>query len=256
MFEVKTRRRATTRLGVVLVAMVAMASLGVGLAHAAPPFTISITEPVTIADLTVTLSGTADSPSHTTHHIVIDWGDGSADDDIQLGDGPGPWNWGPIDHTYAAAGTYTITTTIIHASDTGNDQGQSATDSTVVVIEEPCPEEGCPEPDPCVEDPTLPECQEPTDDGGEETPPPVVTPPADDAPEVLGEVKKPKPLAKTASPATTALWAAIIVLLIGATVRYCAVEPATAVVVAAPQREDLVAKSLELVSRLVRTRGR
>jgi hypothetical protein len=254
MFEAGTRRRLGTRLGVVLVAIVAIGSLGMSFALAAPPFTISITEPVTIADLTVTLSGTADSPSHTAHHIVIDWGDGSTNDDIQLGDGPGPWNWGPIDHTYAEAGTYTITTTIIHASDTGNDQGQSATDSTVVEVVDPCPEEGCTEPDPCVEDPTLPECQEPTDDGGEETPPPgVETPPPADEPDVLGTVKK--PLAKTASPATTALWAAIIVLMIGATVRYCAVEPAT-VVAAAPQREDLVAKSLDLVNRMVRSRGK
>lgn len=240
MFEAGTRRRSSAKLGVVLVAIIAIGSLGMSFAHAAPPFTISITEPVGVADLTVTLSGTADSPSHTTHHIVIDWGDGSTNDDIQLGDGPGPWNWGPIDHTYAAAGTYTITTTIIHASDSGNDQGQSATDSTVVEVTEP---------DPCVEDPTLPECQEPT-------PPPTVepTPPADE-PEVLGEVKKPKPLAKTASPATTALWAAIIVLMIGATVRFCAVEPAP-VVAAAPEREDLVAKTLDLVNRMVRTRGR
>lgn len=241
MFDAGTRRRLSMRLGVVLVAIVAIGSLGMSNAHAAPPFTISITEPVGISDLTVTLSGTADSPSHTSHHIVIDWGDTNTDE-IQLGDGPGPWNWGPIDHTYAEAGAYTIVATIIHASDNGQDQGQSATDSAGVVVTEP---------DPCVEDPTLPECQEPTDDGGE-TPPPVVTPPADE-PEVLGTVKK--PLAKTASAATTALWTAIIALMIGATIRFCAVEP-TRAVASVREREDLVAKSLDLVNRMVRSRGR
>lgn len=240
MFDARKRR---LQLGVVLVAMVAIASLGMSAAHAAPPFTISINEPVGIDGFTVTISGTADSPSHTTHHIVIDWGDG-ATDDIQLGDGPGPWNWGPLDHEFAA-GEYHITATIIHASDNGNDQGQSAVDSVDVIVTPP---------DPCVENPQAEGCE--SDDDGGETPPPTVTPtppPADDT-QVLGEVKKPKPLAKTASPATTALWAAMIVLMIGATIRFCAVEPATEVVYAKPERDDLVARSLELVNRMVRSR--
>jgi hypothetical protein len=241
MFDAGSRR---LRLGVVLVALIAIGIFGMGAAHADPPFTISITEPAGVNNLTVTLSGTADSPSHADHHIVIDWGDSSTDDTIQLGNGPGPWNWGPLDHTYGGAGTYTITATIIHSNDTGNDQGQSTSDTTTVEVG-----------DPCVENPEAEECQ-PTDDGGEETPPPTVEPtppPADDTPEVLGTVTKPKPLAKTASPAITALWTAIVVMMIGATIRYCAVEPATTIA-AGPEREDLVAKTLELVNRMVRTR--
>ena len=240
MFDARKRR---LQLGVVLVAMVAIASLGMSAAHAAQPFTISITEPVGIDGFDVTISGVADSPSHTTHHIVIDWGDG-ATVDIPLGDGPGPWNWGPLTHTFAA-GEYHITATIIHASDNGNDQGQSAVDSVDVVITPP---------DPCVENPQAEGCQTPTPTP---TPTPTenpTTPPADDTPQVLGEVKKPKPLAKTASPATTALWAAMIVLMIGATIRFCAVEPATEVVRATPEQDDLVARSLELVNRMVRSR--
>jgi hypothetical protein len=237
MFEARTRR---LRLGVVMIAVLAIGIMGAGAAHAAQPFTISITEPVGIDGFTVTMSGTADSPSHTTHHIVIDWGDETTDD-IPLGDGPGPWNWGPLEHTFAA-GEYHITATIIHASDNGQDQGQSAVDSVDVVVTPP---------DPCVENPEAEECQ--TDDDSGETPPPTVTPtpPPADKPEVLGETKK--PLAKTASPATAALWTAIIVLMIGATVRYCAVEPATTVAIDS-ERDDLVAKTLDLVNRMVHTR--
>jgi len=249
MFRSTSKHRRVARLGVVLVAMLALGGLGMGLAHAAPPFVISIDEPVTVNGLTVTLSGTADSPSSATHHIVVDWGDTNSDD-IPLA-GTGPWTWGPIDHTYAAAGTYTVVATIIHASDNGNDQGQSATDSTIVEIPPVCTE-NC-EPDPCVENPQAEGCVTPTP-----TPKPT-TPPADNPPEVLGKVHK-RPLAKTGSggEATAIAWFGAIMLMIGGTIKICTVAPQE-MVVAETGTEDLVAKSLDLVARLVRpgdmTRG-
>lgn len=245
MIRSNSQHRRVASLAVVLVALFALGALGMGLAHAEPPFVISINEPVTLNDLTVTISGTADSPSSATHHIVIEWGDTNTDD-IPLA-GTGPWTWGPIDHTYAAAGNYTVVATIFHASDNGNDQGQSATDSTIVEIPPVCTE-NC-EPDPCVENPQDPACVVPTP-----TPTPVVNPPAKNPPEVLGKTTTKKPLAKTASAETTALaWAGVLMLMVGATFRLCTVAPA-APISWETEGDDKITKSLDLVARLVRQR--
>jgi hypothetical protein len=248
MIRSSSTRRGVARLGVVMVAMLALGGLGMGIAHAVPPFVISINEPVTVNNLTVTLSGTADSPSSATHHIVVEWGDTNTDD-IPLA-ATGPWTWGTIDHTYAAGGTYTITTTIIHSQDSGNDTGNSATDSTVVEI--PTCTENC-EVDPCVENPQAEGCATPTPTP---TPTPTTTPPpaAENPPEVLGKTVTKKPLAKTASAETTALaWAGVLMLMVGATFRLCTVAPAAPIKLD-DGAEDLVAKSLDLVARLVRPR--
>jgi hypothetical protein len=243
----KLEMHGKARLSVVMLALVAMIALGAGLAHAAPPFTVSIDEPVGVSVLTVTLSGTADSPAGGTHQIDIDWGDSNTDT-IPLADN-GPWTWGPIDHTYAAAGTYTITATHIHSQEEGNDTGADATDSVVVDVPGPV--------DPCVENPEAAECNvegnvdgnvdgntDGNTDGSTES-----TPPA----EVLGKVNK-KPLAKTANETTAILWAGLIMLMFGATIRFCAVTPSQAIMTEGAS-DDLVAKSLDLVSRLVRPRN-
>jgi hypothetical protein len=131
----RTKKSRSARLGVVLFSMAALMSFGVGLTLAAPPFstTIAVDD---ITDLTVTVSGDADSPSKTTHHMVIDWGDGN-EDVLPNFTTDAPWGWGPVSHTYAADGSYTITATLIHANDQGNDQG-SASASTQVTVVAPC----------------------------------------------------------------------------------------------------------------------
>src|SRR5204862_2737782 len=91
--------------------------------------TISIDQPITVSGLQVTMSGVADSPSGSSHHIDIAWGDGSTDTIPLVGNGP--WTWGPISHTYAAASSYTVTATLIHANEQGQDQS-SATASAEV----------------------------------------------------------------------------------------------------------------------------
>ena len=130
-----SKKSRSARLGVVLFAMAALMSFGVGLTLAAPPFTTTIAVD-DITDLTVTVSGDADSPSKTTHHMVIAWGDGN-EDVLPNFSTDAPWSWGPVSHTYAADGSYTITATLIHATEQGNDQG-SASASTQVTVIGPC----------------------------------------------------------------------------------------------------------------------
>ena len=177
------------KVSVVLFIVVALMSLGVSFTLAAPPFEVSIDEPIDVSDFTVTLTGTADSPSSATHHLVVEWGDGNTDTlpDFTT---DAPWAWGPLEHTYSQAGTYTITTTLIHSQDSGNDRG-SASDSATVEIREPEP--------PVVE-------------------PPVVEPPTTPS-EVKGQVfKKPAKLAKTGPETTTAVTImGLVILLAGAT---------------------------------------
>lgn len=180
-----SRDGGSAKLGVVLFVVAALMSFGVGLTLAAPPFVISIDVPISASGLTVSLTGTADSPSQTTHHVEIVWGDGNTD---VLPDfaSDAPWTWGPVDHTYAAAGTYTITTTLIHATNQGNDQGTATDSSTVTVL------------------------------GAEEPPAETVTPPA----EVLPKVIKKKPLAKTGAETAGLTVIGIMLMMAGATIRF------------------------------------
>ena len=131
----RKRTRSAARLGVVLFALAALMSFGVSLTFAAPPFTTNINVD-DVTDFTVTISGTADSPSKASHHMVIEWGDGNVDT-LPDFDTDAPWSWGPVSHTYLTAGEYTITVTLIHSQDQGNDQG-AASDSTTVTIPGPC----------------------------------------------------------------------------------------------------------------------
>ena len=126
-----TKKSRSARLGVVLFVMAALMSFGVGLTLAAPPFTTTIAVD-SIADLTVTVSGDADSPSKATHHMVIAWGDGN-EDVLPNFSTEAPWGWGPVSHTYAADGSYTITATLIHATVQGNDKGSASASTTVTV---------------------------------------------------------------------------------------------------------------------------
>jgi hypothetical protein len=128
----RSKKSRSARLGIVLFSMAALMSFGVGLTLAAPPFstTIAVDD---ITDLTVTVSGDADSPSKTTHHMVIDWGDGN-EDVLPNFSTDAPWGWGPVSHTYAADGSYTITATLIHANDQGNDQGSASASTQVTVV--------------------------------------------------------------------------------------------------------------------------
>lgn len=131
----RSKKGRGARLGVMLFSMAALMSFGVGLTLAAPPFTTTIAVD-DITDLSVTVSGNADSPSKATHHMVIDWGDGN-EDVLPNFSTDAPWGWGPVSHTYAADGSYTITATLIHATAQGNDQG-SASASTSVTVVAPC----------------------------------------------------------------------------------------------------------------------
>jgi hypothetical protein len=125
----RSKKSRSARLGVVLFSMAALMSFGVGLTLAAPPFTTTIAVD-DVTDLTVTVSGDADSPSKATHHMVIAWGDGNQDV-LPNFTTDAPWSWGPVSHTYAADGSYTITATLIHATEQGNDQGSASTSVTV-----------------------------------------------------------------------------------------------------------------------------
>ena len=135
MADIKKNRRRSLRLGIVLFAIAATMSLGVTFTLAAPPFSTSISVD-DISELAVTVSGTADSPSNADHHMVIEWGDGN-EDVFPNFTSDAPWSWGPVSHTYAAGGTYTIVATLIHATPNGNDQG-SASSSTTVTVPGPC----------------------------------------------------------------------------------------------------------------------
>jgi hypothetical protein len=128
----RSKKSRSARLGVVLFVMAALMSFGVGLTLAAPPFTTTIAVD-DITDLTVTVSGDADSPSKTTHHMVIAWGDGN-EDVLPNFSTEAPWSWGPVSHTYAADGSYTITATLIHATVQGNDQGSASASTSVTVV--------------------------------------------------------------------------------------------------------------------------
>ncbi len=141
MADIKKDRRRSLRLGIVLFAIAATMSLGVTFTLAAPPFTTSIAVD-DITELTVTISGTANSPSKADHHMVIDWGDGNEDVFPEF-TSDAPWNWGPVSHTYAAGGSYTVVATLIHATPQGNDRGSASTDVTVApstVTEDPVDE--------------------------------------------------------------------------------------------------------------------
>ena len=127
----RSKKSRSARLGVVLFSIAALMSFGVGLTLAAPPFTTTIAVD-DITDLTVTVSGNADSPSKATHHMVIDWGDGN-EDVLANFTTDAPWGWGPVSHTYAADGSYTITATLIHATDQGNDKGSASASTSVTV---------------------------------------------------------------------------------------------------------------------------
>jgi hypothetical protein len=251
-----SKRRAVARLAVVFLALAVLGGMGAVAGQAAAPFTISIDKPVPFDGLTASLSGVADSPSNTVHHIDVDWGDGNTEE-IAL-DGSGPWTWGPVEHTYADDATYTIVVTLIHAQETGNDKSE-ATDSTEVtppcVVD--CPTDG--NVDGNVDGSTDGQTDGQTDgnvdgstdgsaDGSTDTPP------ADDT-QVLGTTTKKKPLAHTASETTAAAWIAAVMILAGATIRFCAVAPqGDAIRAFEADTDELVGKSLDLVTRSVRTR--
>jgi hypothetical protein len=118
------------RVAIVVLGMTALTALGVSFTQAAPPFTttVAVTE---LSDLTVTITGNADSPSKADHHIVIDWGDGN-EDVLPNFTSDAPWAWGPVGHTYAASGDYVIVATLIHATPQGNDRGSASINVTVV----------------------------------------------------------------------------------------------------------------------------
>lgn len=129
MVDIRKSPRRNLRLGIVLFAIVATMSLGVTFTLAAPPFTTTLAVD-DISDLAVTISGTANSPSKADHHMVIDWGDGN-EDVFPNFTTDAPWSWGPVSHTYAAGGSYTIVATLIHATPRGNDKGSASTNVTV-----------------------------------------------------------------------------------------------------------------------------
>lgn len=193
----KVKTRSSARLGVVLFVIAALMSFGVSLTLAAPPFeaTIAVDD---VTDLTVTVSGTADSPSNADHHMVIEWGDGN-EDVLPNFSTDAPWSWGPVSHVYAADGSYTITATLIHSNENGNDRG-TASASTQLTVGGPCTED-CPTDDG-------------TTDGTVEEPP---------AAEVEGKTitKKPivKSLAKTGPETTGMTVLGIMLLMAGATIR-------------------------------------
>ncbi len=138
----KTRRIARTL--IVLSVLFLMSSIGMRLTLAASPFTLSIDTPVTMVGTTVTITGVADSPAgeQSGNYVIINWGDGSTPTQLANFAGSGPWAWGPESHTYADGGAYTITATLYHAKQSGQDQS-SATDSTGVVVPDPGCESDC-----------------------------------------------------------------------------------------------------------------
>jgi len=121
-------RRAMTV--VMLTPVISLALAGVG--STASPWNVDIVSAVR-TDLTVTIAGTAYSPAGQAsgNYLEIAWGDG-AGETLTPFVGSGPWSWGPVAHTYASDGTYTITATLLHASPRGNDR--NATDTVVIVI--------------------------------------------------------------------------------------------------------------------------
>ncbi|MGH2793501.1 MAG: hypothetical protein ACRDKG_04275 [Actinomycetota bacterium] len=133
-------RRSRARLAVIVLGLVALMTLGATFTNAAPPFTTTISVD-DVSDLSVTISGQADSPSQADHHMVIVWGDGT-EDVLPNFTSDAPWNWGPVSHTYAAGGTYDIVATLIHSTPQGNDSGSgSASASATVTVAEPTPED-------------------------------------------------------------------------------------------------------------------
>ena len=185
-----SRRVRGTRVSIVLFVVAALMSFWVSFSLAAQPFEVSIDKPVAVDGHTVTMTGTADSPSKADHHLVVEWGDGNTDT-LPDFDGDAPWTWGPLQHTYEAAGSYTITVTVIHAQDSGNDRN-SASDTAAVDIRDPEP---TPDPEP-----------------------PVVETTVEPQAEVKGQTfRRPAKLAKTGPESTAFAILGIVFLLAGAT---------------------------------------
>jgi hypothetical protein len=108
--------RSSARLGVVLFAIAALMSFGVGLTFAAPGFNVTIYEPISVEGNTVTLNGIANSPLHAFHHIEINWGDGDVDVFPDFASLNGPWTWGPVSNTYFTDGRYMITVKLFYSA--------------------------------------------------------------------------------------------------------------------------------------------
>lgn len=135
---VQGQTRRFMRLGIVLLVMVVLSGISIGMSAAASPFTLSINEPVTLVGQTVTITGVADSPAgeNSGNYVKIEWGDGDVTT-LPNFTGSGPWTWGPESHEYAAIDEYTITATLYHSQEHGNDKS-GATDTVGVVIPPVC----------------------------------------------------------------------------------------------------------------------
>lgn len=119
-----------------LVVLTAISSMMIaGSAMTASPWNVDIQSAVR-SGFTVTIAGEAFSPAGQAsgNWLEIDWDDGTVDT-LPNFVGSGPWSWGPVDHTYADEGSYTITATLLHASPNGNDR--NAQDTEAVVIADP-----------------------------------------------------------------------------------------------------------------------
>ncbi len=111
---------------------------------ASPDYHVKINQPVVSAN-PLSISGNASSTNYvgqqSAQHLVVNWGDGSANTDVTVpagtfSGGGFNWNWGPLTHSYTNATTssFKIIVNICHQTCTGSEGSGDSTDTTIVVV--------------------------------------------------------------------------------------------------------------------------
>ncbi len=120
-------------------------STSVPLVYAAQSYNVSITTPVVINGMTLTISGLTNGEyvgQQSDQFVrITNWGDGSAVTQastvFSFGPGKlfsGTWS---ASHTYSSSGTYSVTAEICHQTCSGAEGGDTAIDTEVIVIPPP-----------------------------------------------------------------------------------------------------------------------
>jgi hypothetical protein len=229
----------------VVAVMIASSMAAVGTASAANVCSVTVNTPA-LTPLHASYDGTAtyNGPANNILSFTVSWGDGSVDN-IPVVDipatGTDPFSWS-ASHDYAAAGSYTVAISMVHAQAQGQDVCAGAYSATVDVPPPPPPaqeicgdgidnnnngqiDEGCPTPPP----PAQEICGNGVDDNGngviDENCPsnnPGGGSTSSGGTKVLGKVTKKSaaPLATTGAATTAAAWLGAIMLMLGLAMRF------------------------------------
>jgi len=242
----RPRRVTAVKALFVVAVMIASSMAAVGTASAANVCSVTVNAPV-LTPLHASYDGTAtyNGPASNIFSFTVSWGDGSVEN-IPVVDipatGTDPFNWS-ASHDYAAAGSYTVSISMVHAQAQGQDICAGAYTDTVDVPPPPPPpgpeicgdgidndhdgqiDEGCPTPPP--PPPAQEICGNGRDDNGngvidENCPSNTGGGSTGGGTKVLGKVTKKSaaPLATTGAATTAAAWLGAIMLMLGLAMRF------------------------------------